>query len=94
MDAIIENDPEAVIILQSDHGARYPFHCEMIREEKRNIEEKYMENILNCVYWGAEVEAQDIEGLSGVNTLRLVLNIEFGSDFEMISVPVESMRER
>lgn len=94
VDAIIENDPEAVIILQSDHGARYPFHCEMIREEKRNIEEKYMENILNCVYWGAEVEAQDIEGLSGVNTLRLVLNIEFGSDFEMISVPVESMRER
>lgn len=53
-----------------------------------------MENILNCVYWGAEVEVQDIEGLSGINTLRLVLNIEFGSDFEMISVPVESMRER
>lgn len=66
----------------------------MIGGENRNIEEKYMENILNCVYWGAEVEVQDIEGLSGINTLRLVLNIEFGSDFEMISVPVESMRER
>lgn len=89
VDGIIKNDPDAVIILQSDHGARYAFHCETSEEGIEDIEEEYMENILNCVYWGAGVEPQDIEGLSGINTLRLVLNTEFGSNYDMISMPTD-----
>lgn len=87
LDSIIKTDPEAVIILQSDHGARRAYHWGILTEENYDVEVEYMENVLNCVYWGEGVEPQDIEGLSGINTLRLVLNVEFGSDFEMISLP-------
>ncbi len=86
VDGIIDNDPDAVIILQSDHGARGAIPCENVPDELWDTGVDYRQNVLNCVYWGANVEPQDIEGLSGVNTLRLVLNTEFDSDFDMISI--------
>ena len=86
VDGIIKNDPEAVIILQSDHGARSASPGENAADGTWETGKDYTQNVLNCVYWGAEVEPQDIEGLSGINTLRLVLNTEFGSDFNMISL--------
>ena len=62
-ETIIENDPNSVIVLQSDHGPRH--------SEGLTLEEKT--NILNCVYYMGENISQ-IEGMSSVNTLRFILN--------------------
>lgn len=77
---VVENDPDSVIFLQSDHGARaygipnVTFPLEV------------MANPLNAVYYQGE-EMPGIEGLSTVNTIRLVLNRLFGMDLEMLDVP-------
>lgn len=85
---IKKNDPDALIIIQSDHGSRYPhwmvedYGAEPYDE---NIEDYYMQNILNCVYYKGE--QIDIEGLSGVNTLRTTFNYVFGTQYDMITTP-------
>ena len=82
--AIREKDPEAVILLQSDHGARLSKH----RQELYNIpcrEEELVHehNILNALCLpGQQVS---IEGLSGINTLRTLLNTVYGTDYEMLT---------
>ena len=68
---IKESDPDALVIIQSDHGSRYPywmvedFDAEAYDEQEENF---YMQNILNCVYYKGETI--DIEGENGINTLR------------------------
>lgn len=72
INSITQYDPYSVIILQSDHGARF------------NL--KDMENskqILNAVYYRGQ-KMDSIEGLSGLNTLRLVLNKLLGTNFEIL----------
>ncbi len=75
-EAILNADPNAVIILTSDHGCRYmtdtPF------EERTDI--------LNAVYYQGE-KIEEIQGLSAVNTLRCVLNRLLGTGYEMLEVP-------
>lgn len=86
---IIENDPNAVIVVQSDHGARYAYFCMndySKSEYNAEVETEKMQSVLNCVYWG-KAEKQDINGLSCLNTWRTVLNELYGTDFEMIDVP-------
>lgn len=60
IDTIIQNDPDSVIVIQSDHGFRYTDTPEMGH------------NIFNTVYFGGE-SFDSIEGLSGVNTLRKIV---------------------
>ena len=72
---IIENDPESIIIVQSDHGPR--FNNEMPEEDKIAI--------LNTVYFKGE-EIPEIVGKSGVNTLRMVVNRQFGYHLEDLEV--------
>lgn len=82
---ILEEDREAIIILQSDHGVRYPVHMEELginTEYEIDSEIPYMENILNCVYYKGE--KIDIEGKTGINTLRTVLNEAFKTSYDMI----------
>lgn len=72
VDTIQTKDPEAMIIIQSDHGNRYPIHMWQMKVLERYDpyeEEPYMKNILNCVYY--QGQTFDIEGLTGINTLRL-----------------------
>ena len=86
---VIENikksDPDALVIIQSDHGSRYPYwmvedyDAEAYDEQEENF---YMQNILNCVYYKGETI--DIEGESGINTLRKTLNYVFGTSYEML----------
>ncbi len=60
-DTILEKDPDAVVLMQSDHGARY--FGDMNDQEKCAC--------FNSLYVrGKDVE---IEGLSAINTLRLAL---------------------
>lgn len=79
---LIEKDKDAVIVLSSDHSAR-------AREEFRDIDKC---QIFNSVYFqGREL---DIEGLSGINTLRKLLNELFDFNFEMLSTtPLEPVEE-
>lgn len=87
---IQSNDPEAIIVLQSDHGARYAKHCMYLYDEAdydAKAETRYMQNILNCVYWGEGNPSADIEGLSGINTWRTILNTAFGGNLELLPEP-------
>lgn len=77
---IVKNDPEAIIILQSDHGAR-----QAKDKEGNKISFEEMTNVLNCVYYGGET--LEIEGQSGVNTLRIIFNKLFNMDMPILEVP-------
>lgn len=82
---IQENDPDALIIVQSDHGSRQANHYydmgiwDSFDAKSENL---YMQNILNCIYY--QGEHIPIEGQTGINSLRLTLNQVFGTDYEMI----------
>lgn len=81
VDTIQKNDPEAMIILQSDHGNRYPIHMwqmKVLESYDPYVEEPYMKNILNCVYY--QGESFPIEGENGINTLRLMFREVLGAD--------------
>ncbi len=85
---VLDKDPDAIIIVQSDHGARYPGQMLLYNggpDYDPELETPYMQNALNCVYVGGKT--LDIEGLSGINTLRTVMNQEFGTDFPMLEQP-------
>lgn len=85
VDTIQKNDPEAVILLQSDHGNRYPIHMWQMKVLERYDpyeEEPYMKNILNCVYY--QGESFPIEGETGINTLRLVFRQVLDADLPPI----------
>lgn len=72
---VIENDPKAVVVLMSDHGAR----------ETPGVTLEMKINSLNALYY--QGEKCSIEGLSNVNTLRTVLNELFSLNYEMVEVP-------
>lgn len=79
---IITKDPESIIIILSDHGARYVKHGGEMGYDVEGLDPKYEKNILNMVYYKGE--EFDIEGLSGINTLRKILNEQFGANLEML----------
>ena len=83
MTTLVENDPNVVIILQSDHSARAASDMSRFM---RLIPYNDMKNILNAVYLGGEA-MEEIQQQSGVNTLRLLLNKCFDYDFELLEVP-------
>lgn len=72
---IVEEDPDAILVLCSDHGNRFG-----------PITGKYTESILNTLYYGGE-EITEFEGLSSINTMRMILNKEFGTNLEYIDLP-------
>lgn len=71
-DTILEKDPHAVVLIQSDHGARG--FTAMLEEEKLAC--------LNTLYAGGQ--SLDIEGLSPINTLRLAINHALGLKLEFV----------
>lgn len=82
---IIKNDPEAIIIIQSDHGYRYPTHLQFwygINQFDIKEEAPYMRNILNAVYY--QGEDIYIDNLSGINTLITVLNKLLDVNLKMV----------
>lgn len=85
VEEIQKNDPQSVIILMADHGSRRIFQFYLNAEieiENYELEVYYTRNILNAVYlYGEEI---DIEGYSGVNTLRIVLDRLFSLNLGLI----------
>ena len=87
VDGEVIHDPDAIIILQADHGARLGYHLKELYDTPYDPETEtiHQQNILNCVYWGGK--ELDISGLSGINTLRTILNAAYGTDYEMLPQP-------
>lgn len=89
VDTIQEHDPDALIFLQSDHGNRYAIHMMQMGEWSSydpHEENQYMQNVLNCVYYKGQTF--DIEGETGINTMRMVFNQVLGTELAPIT-PVQ-----
>ena len=85
---ILDTDPDCLIVLQSDHGTRYPGQMLLYYGEPDYdpvLETPYMQNVLNCVYWGGR--PLNIEGETGINTWRLILREVFGVDLAPLTPP-------
>lgn len=81
IDSIQKNDPDSVIILQSDHSARLVADANGVVQ----IKDTEKRQCMNAVYYrGEEIE---IEGLSGVNVLRRVMSRLYGIDMPVLDVP-------
>lgn len=79
---IRERSPDAVIILQGDHGPRGLIGGNP--EEWEDYVRKYS-GILNAFYFPARNEADFLyPSISPVNTFRVLFNSYFGTDFEML----------
>ena len=84
-DSIQEKDPDAVILLLSDHGARVPLH--MVEQfggpwfdaEK---ETPVMQNALVSAYIPGQ--QLNLEGQTGINATRMVLNAAFDLNLAMV----------
>lgn len=79
VDFLITEDPDSIIILQSDHSARGNVPPGPTRAYD-------VRNILNAVYFRGE-PFTEIDGLSGVNTLRVVFGKLLGIDMPILEVP-------
>lgn len=83
IDNILENDPDSIILLQSDHGARGSPDL-LVTSEKFTVEA--MTNPLNAIYYRGE-DAQEIRDLSSVNTMRTVCVRLWDEPFEHVALP-------
>lgn len=89
VDTIQGNDPGSMIFLMSDHGNRYAIHMLQVGEWTEydpHEENQYMQNILNCVYYKGQTF--DIEGMTGINTMRYMFTEVLGADLPPIE-PVQ-----
>lgn len=82
---LVENDPNALIIMMSDHGARASTNQDLFMEK---FELNDMNNIFNVFYYKGE-DLSEYTNLSGVNTLRMLLNKALGTTYEEVEVPVD-----
>ena len=80
IETIEENDPNSIIVIQSDHGIRN--HSSEYRPRAPKVSQKDAMNIFNVVYYKGQV--LDIEGKSAMNTMRYILSEEFGLDYPQI----------
>ncbi len=83
---IVENDPEAIIWLLSDHSARSGLGTSAPQLFPLEV----MNNAFNAVRIPGD-ETLDIEGLSLVNTARTICNHLFGTEFDMLEVPPDDI---
>lgn len=88
VDQIQKNDPNAVIVLVADHGARTPGHLvNRYGGPLFDIDEEtpYMQNVLCCVYTPGQ--KLDIEGDTCINATRKVLDAVYGTNLGLLEVP-------
>lgn len=74
IDLIRKKDPGAVVLIQSDHGCRLVLQRNTYLGQRKPTKEEieYMKSVLNILYYKGE--KVNIEGLSGYETLNLVVN--------------------
>lgn len=76
--AIQKQDPNGIILIQSDHSARAANsgYGNMFEDADKC-------QIFNAIYWNNN--PLDIEGLSGINTMRLLFSQLFGLNYSMLN---------
>ena len=84
LSTIVEHDPDSIIVMMSDHGIRY--HADCTLKHTFYITDKDSCRIMNAVY--IKGQQYDIEGLSGINTLRFILSLYDGLDYPPIEDPI------
>lgn len=88
-DTLLQKDPDALIILMSDHGNRYAIHMVQLEEWSDydpTVHNPCMQNILNCVYY--QGKSFPIEGETGINTLRMMFREVLDADLPPVE-PIE-----
>lgn len=80
VESILNKDSKSIIVICSDHGARGNGTSDYPTEIKCTV--------LNAVYFLGEYD-ESLLNLSGVNTLRMVLNKLGLANFEQLEVPYE-----
>lgn len=80
---ILQNDPDCVIMIVGDHGYRQVTHVPDMFDDI-SLELPYLTDVLNAVYFKGEYF--DIEGYTGINTLRKILNSLF--DLNMLPIDI------
>lgn len=70
---LIKNEPNSVILIQSDHGSRMVYHRNNYHKDREPTEQEYheMKSILNILYY--QGETINIDNLSGYETLNYVM---------------------
>lgn len=85
---LVKNDPDSLIILMSDHGARASTDIDLFMEK---FELNDVNNIFNAFYYKGE-DLQEYVNLSAVNTLRRLLNLSIGTDYTLVEVPIDDTK--
>jgi hypothetical protein len=80
LDRIIENHPEAVIVLQGDHGPG--MHLNWSSFERTNLKERF--GILNAYRVSDRLKEKLYPTITPVNSFRLILNEYFGMDLAVL----------
>lgn len=81
IERIIANSKNSlVIILQSDHGPAMQLEWE--NPSKEAIKERI--SILNAYYFSDKAQNILYEGITPVNTFRIIFNLYFGADYEIL----------
>jgi hypothetical protein len=90
IDNIIEHSPDAVIMLQADEGP-FPsaYDADEWRFEWRNATDVQLEQKFGILYAmrvpGADLEAAGLhDGITPVNTFRIIFNARFGTDLPLL----------
>jgi hypothetical protein len=84
VDQILARDPDAVIIMQSDHGSRFSFDWDMTYDEWKpgNFRERF--GAVNAIRLPEPCRGDDIEGQPLVNTYRLLFACLTGTEPELL----------
>lgn len=83
LENIVKEDPDAIILLQSDHGARAWSDPDLFMQW---FPYEVMATPLNAIYYRGE-PLEEIKGTSTLNTLRIVLSRLFDEQYDPIDVP-------
>lgn len=86
LENILRNDPDSIVILQSDHGARASSSEQFMEKFPLDV----MNNPLNAVYYQGE-SIDEIRGLSSVNTMRVILSRLWNEMYELVEVPGDNL---
>ncbi len=84
VDRLLTHDPDAVIIVQSDHGTRFTFDWDRPFDQwtPENLNERF--SAVNAIRLPASCRERSIEGEPLVNTFRLVLACLAGSEPDLV----------
>lgn len=83
IDAILHNSAEPpVIILQADHGPGWRWNCDSEDPSKTDVKERF--GILNAYYLPGVEKPGLYDGITPVNSFRIVFNSYFGSKLPLV----------